>query len=118
MILQFRKFSKSIFAAIILGLVGLAMVLWLPSGQFSTLVSTDLVKVGDYTVTPQQLTRDLQRQLRSRREQTGEIIAQQDAIDAGLHNQLLDALTTQLSVLAYADKVGLGDKLDTPAKGL
>ncbi|HRP11764.1 MAG TPA: peptidylprolyl isomerase [Terricaulis sp.] len=107
MILQFRKFSKSIFAAIILGLVGLAMVLWLPSGQFSTLVSTDLVKVGDYTVTPQQLTRDLQRQLRSRREQTGEIIAQQDAIDAGLHNQLLDALTTQLSVLAYADKVGV-----------
>lgn len=107
MILQFRKFSKSIFAAIILGLVGLAMVLFLPSGQFSTIVATDLVKVGQYSVTPQQLTRDLQRELRTRREQQGQNITQQEAIDGGLHNQLLENLTTRLSLYAYADKIGV-----------
>jgi len=107
MILQFRKFSKSIFAAIILGLVGLAMVLWLPSGQFSTIAATDLVKVGDYAVTPQQLTRDLQRDLRARREQQGQVITQQEAIDGGLHNQILEGLSTRLSLYAYADKIGV-----------
>ncbi len=108
MILQFRKFSKSIFAAIILGLVGLAMVLWLPSGQFSTLTATDIVKVGRYTVTPQQLTRDLQGQLREMRETRGQIISQQEAVDAGFHQQVLDQTTTRLSLYAYADKIGVG----------
>lgn len=107
MILQFRKFSKSIFAAIILGLVGLAMVLFLPSGQFSTIVATDLVNVGKYSVTAAQLTRDLQRDLRTRRETQGQNITQQEAIDGGLHNQLLENLTTRLSLYAYADKVGV-----------
>lgn len=107
MILQFRKFSKSIFAAIILGLVGLAMVLWLPSGQFSAITSNDIAKVGNYTVTPFQLTRELQRNLRIRREQTGQSITQQEAIDAGLHNQILDQLINRLSFYAYADKIGV-----------
>lgn len=107
MILQFRKFSRSIFAAIILGLVGLAMVLFLPSGQFSTIVATDLVTVGQYKVTPRQLSRDLQRELRTRREQQGQNITQQEAIDGGLHNQLLENLVTRLSLYAFADKVGV-----------
>jgi peptidyl-prolyl cis-trans isomerase D len=107
MILQFRKFSRSIFAAIILGLVGLAMVLFLPSGQFSTIVATDLVNVGDYKVTPQQLSRELQRDLRIRRDQQGQVLTQQEAIDGGLHNQLLEGLVTRLSFYAYADKIGV-----------
>lgn len=108
MILQFRKFSKSIFAAIILGLVGLAMVLWLPSGQFSTLTATEVLKVGKYAVTPQQLTRDLQSQLRNLREERGQVITQQEAVDGGLHNQVLDQLATRLSLYAYADRIGVG----------
>ncbi|MCR6643305.1 MAG: SurA N-terminal domain-containing protein [Terricaulis sp.] len=107
MILQFRKFSKSIFAAVILGLVGLAMVLWLPSGQFSAITSNDIAKVGNYTVSPFQLTRELQRNLRMRREQTGQSITQQEAIDAGMHSQILDQLISRLSFYAYADKIGV-----------
>lgn len=107
MILQFRKFSKSIFAAVILGLVGLAMVLWLPSGQFSAITSTDIAKVGNYSVSPFQLTRELQRNLRMRREQTGQSITQQEAIDAGMHSQILDQLISRLSFYAYADKIGV-----------
>ncbi len=107
MILQFRKFSKSIFAAIILGLVGLAMVLFLPSGQFSAITSTDIAKVGQYSITPQQLTRELQRELRMRREQQGQTISQQDAIDGGLHNQMLETLITRHAFYAFADKIGV-----------
>lgn len=107
MILQFRKFSKSIFAAIILGLVGLAMVLFLPSGQFSTITSSDLAKVGQYSVSAQQLTRELQRELRMRREQQGQNISLQEAIDGGLHNQLLETLITRQSFYAFADKIGV-----------
>jgi peptidyl-prolyl cis-trans isomerase D len=107
MILQFRKFSKSFFAAIILGLVGLAMVLFLPSGQFSAITSTDLAKVGDYSITPRQVTRDLQRELRIRREQQGQNITQQEAIEAGLHNQILDGLITRHAFYAFADKIGV-----------
>lgn len=107
MILQFRKFSKSIFAAIILGLVGLAMVLFLPSGQFSAITSTDIAKVGQYSITPQQLARELQRELRMRREQQGQTISQQDAIDGGLHNQMLETLITRHAFYAFADKIGV-----------
>jgi peptidyl-prolyl cis-trans isomerase D len=107
MLLQFRKFSRSAIAAVILGLVGLAMVLFLPSGQFGGITATDVAKVGDYSVTPQQLARELQRDLRIRREQQGQNITQQEAIDAGLHNQILEGLITRLAFHAYADKIGV-----------
>ena len=107
MLLQFRKFSRGAIAAVILGLVGLAMVLFLPSGQFGSITATEIAKVGDYTVTPQQLSRELQRDLRIRREQQGQNITQQEAIDAGLHNQILEGLITRLAFQAYADKIGV-----------
>lgn len=106
MLLQFRKFSRGVIATGILILIGIAMVLFLPNGQFTLSGSRDLAHVGSYTVTPRELTREMQLTLRAQRAQ-GANISQQEAIDAGLHNRLLEGMIGRFSFYAYADRLGV-----------
>jgi peptidyl-prolyl cis-trans isomerase D len=107
MLLQFRKLTRGAIAAGILGLVGLATVLFLPSGaSFNVGPSNDLASVGRYSITPPQLSREMELTLRGQRAQ-GANVTTQEAIDAGLHTRLLEAMIARLSFYSYADKLGV-----------
>lgn len=107
MLLQFRKLTRGAVAAGILILLGVATVLFLPSGaSFNVGPSNDLASVGRYSVTPPQLTRELALTLRGQRAQ-GANVTQQEAIDQGLHTRLLEAMIARYSFYSYADKLGI-----------
>ncbi len=107
MLLQFRKFSRGGIAIIILLLVGGAMVLFLiPSGGLNFSPSASVATVSGQQITPSQLSRELELTLRSRRN-NGENISQQEAIEAGLHEQILDSMIARNAMFAFADKAGV-----------
>lgn len=107
MLLQFRKFSRGGIAIIILLLVGAAMVLFLiPNGGINFSPSASVASVSGQQITPAQLSRELELTLRSRRN-NGENISQQEAIEAGLHEQILTSMIARNAMFAFADKAGI-----------
>ncbi len=107
MLLQFRKLSRGGIAIIILVLVGGAMVLFLiPNGGINFSPSASVASVSGQQITPAQLSRELELTLRSRRN-NGDNISQQEAIEAGLHEQILNAMIARNAMFAYADKAGV-----------
>ncbi len=107
MLLQFRKFSRGGIAIIILLLVGGAMVLFLiPSGGLNFSPSQSVASVSGQQITPAQLSRELELTLRSRRN-NGENISQQEAIEAGLHEQILNSMVARKAMFAFADRNGV-----------
>lgn len=108
MLLQFRKMTRGAAATIILGLVGLAMVVFLvPNMDMGQLGgSAQLAEVSGRKITPAQLSRELDLTLRAQRN-NGEMVTQQEAVDAGLHRRLLDAMIGRNALSAYAEKLGV-----------
>jgi peptidyl-prolyl cis-trans isomerase D len=107
MLLQFRKLSRGFIATIILGLVGLAMVAFLiPQSGLTMPGSPNLVQVGSRTVTPAQLTRELELTLRGERA-NGRNVSREDAINAGLHLRLLEGIIGRRAFDNYAEKIGV-----------
>jgi len=107
MLLQFRKLTRGAIAAIILTLVGGAMVLFLiPSGGLDFSPSNSVATVEGREITTLELTRELELTLRARRN-NGENISQQEAVEQGLHERLLDSMIGRNALFAFADKVGV-----------
>ncbi|HYD87495.1 MAG TPA: SurA N-terminal domain-containing protein [Vitreimonas sp.] len=107
MLLQFRKLTRGAIAAIILGLVGIAMVLFLvPSGGLDFSPSNSVATVDGREITTAQLSRELELTLRARRS-AGDNISQQEAVEAGLHERLLESMIGRNALFAFAEKVGV-----------
>lgn len=107
MLLQFRNITKGWIATIIVGLVGLATVLFLiPQDGFNLVGDNSVAHVGNRSITPPQLTRELELTLRSERE-NGNNISQQDAVDQGIHLQLLERMINRVAMYVYGDKIGV-----------
>lgn len=107
MLLQFRNISRGFVASIIFGLVGLAMVAFLiPQNGISMPGSSNLAEVGGRKITPADLTRELELELRNQRSQ-GNTTSRQEAIDAGFHLRVLERLISRQAALAYTQKVGV-----------
>ncbi|MGH6949910.1 MAG: SurA N-terminal domain-containing protein [Vitreimonas sp.] len=108
MLLQFRKLTRGAIASIILGLVGLAMVIFLvPNTDLGQLGgSAHLAEVGGRKITPLQLSRELDLTLQAQRN-NGQMVTQQEAIDAGLHRRLLESMIGRNALYAYSRKLGV-----------
>lgn len=107
MLLQFRKFSRGGIAALILLLVGGAMVLFLiPNGGLNFSPTNAVASVAGRDITPQELSRELELTLRARRN-AGENISQAEAVEAGMHERLLESMIGRNALFAYADKAGV-----------
>jgi len=107
MLLQFRKLSRGAAAAIILGLVGLAMVLFLvPAGGINPSPTSTVATVDGREITPTQLSRELDLTLRAQRN-NGENITQEEAVASGLHTRLLESMVGRNALFAYAEKRGV-----------
>lgn len=107
MLLQFRSFSRGWIASIIVGLIGLAMVIFLiPQQGVSFGPNADIAKVGDRAIRAPELTRELQLTLRQQRAQ-GNNISQAEAVQAGYHLQLLEGMIGRYALYHYAEKLGV-----------
>ncbi|HET9230698.1 MAG TPA: SurA N-terminal domain-containing protein [Vitreimonas sp.] len=106
MLLQMRTFTRSWVAYLLLFVLTVAFAIWGINDVFRGVGSQDLARVGDRTIRPPQLTRELQLTLRQERNQ-GNNISQSDAIEAGLHLQLLERMIARYAMLEYAEKVGV-----------
>lgn len=107
MLLQFRNVTRGWIATIIIGLIGIATVLFLiPSDGLSAIGNNALATVGGRNITPPQLTRELELTLQGERA-NGQNVSQQEAIDAGLHLRLLEGMINRVAMYVYAEKLGV-----------
>jgi peptidyl-prolyl cis-trans isomerase D len=107
MLLQFRNISRGWIASVIVGLFGLATVLFLiPQNGISLGFSANLAKVGSRSIGALQLSRELELTLRAQRAQ-GQNLSQAEAIQQGAHLQLLEGMIGRFAMYEYADKLGV-----------
>ncbi|MCX7359887.1 MAG: SurA N-terminal domain-containing protein [Alphaproteobacteria bacterium] len=107
MLLQFRNITKGWIATIIVGLVGLATVLFLiPNSGLDLGGDNSLANVGGRSITKPQLDREIELTLRGERE-NGNNLSREDAIDQGIHRSLLERMINRVAMYVYADKIGV-----------
>lgn len=107
MLLQFRNITKGWIATIIVGLVGLATVLFLiPQDGLNLTGNNAVATVGGRNITPRELSREIELTLRGER-QNGNNLSEQDAIDQGIHRNLLERMINRVAMYVYADKIGV-----------
>jgi peptidyl-prolyl cis-trans isomerase D len=78
----------------------------IPGGGLQFNLSQNLAEVGGRSITPPQLSRELELTMRAQRAQ-GASVSQQEAIDAGFHRRLLEGMIGRTALYAYAEKLGV-----------
>jgi peptidyl-prolyl cis-trans isomerase D len=106
MLQTLRALTRGWVAYVLLFLLAVAFAIWGVNGVFSGAGTNDLATLGGRSVTPAQLTRELDLAVRNQRNQ-GQDVTRQDAIDAGFHSQLLDAIIGRTAMHNLADKLGV-----------
>jgi peptidyl-prolyl cis-trans isomerase D len=106
MLAQLRNLTRGWIAYALLFLLAVAFAMFGVNDVFNGVSGQNVAQVQGRSITPQQLTRELQNYLTQMRQQ-GQNMSQADAIEAGLHNRILDSLIARAAVEAYAEKVGV-----------
>lgn len=108
MLLQFRKLTRGAIATIILGLVGLAMVIFLvPNMDLGQLgAPSSLAEVGGRKVTQADLARELEAE-RLQQRADGRNVSLADLIEDGAHRAKLEELISRNVMYAYVEKLGV-----------
>jgi peptidyl-prolyl cis-trans isomerase D len=101
-----RTFTRSWIAYALLFVLTVAFAIWGINDVFQPTGSENVAKVGDRGIRPVQLSRELELTLRAQRNQ-GQNITQADAINEGVHLQLLDGMITRFALYDYADRIGV-----------
>jgi peptidyl-prolyl cis-trans isomerase D len=106
MLAQLRNMTRGWVAYVLLFLLTIAFAIWGINDVFNGVGSRDIATVGGGSVTPAQLSRELELTLRGQQQQ-GVNVTQQEAIDSGFHLRLLEGLIGRRATYAYATKVGV-----------
>ncbi len=111
MLTQMRSFTRSWVSYVLLFILAALFVLFLGNGQslLDTLQyqgANYVAKGNGFVITPPQLARELDLTLRSQRNQ-GQDISQAQAIEAGVHRQLLDGMVGRNAMRVYAERLGI-----------
>ncbi len=106
MLAQMRSFARSPLAYVLLFVLVIAFAIWGIQDVFSGVGGQDLVRVGDRTIRPPELSRELELTLRGQRAE-GQNITQTEAIEAGVHLQLLEGMIARYAMDEYAEKLGV-----------
>lgn len=112
MLTQMRTFTRGWIAYLLLFVLVIAFAIWGVNDVFSGVGSQHLAQVKGRSITPAMLSRELALTIQAERA-NGANISQQDAIDAGLHRQLLTSLIGRNSLYAYQEHINVnaGDTL-------
>ena len=106
MLAQLRNFSKSWIARGLILVIVVATAIW---GVENALQSTSfgaLAKVDGQSITPQQVSRELDLFLRGRNRES-QTMTRPQAIEAGMHNRLLELMISRRALQALADRLGV-----------
>jgi peptidyl-prolyl cis-trans isomerase D len=106
MLQNLRALTRGWIAYVLLFLLAVAFAIWGVNGVFSGTGTNDLATLGGRSISPSQLTRELDLAVQGQRNR-GQDVTRQDAIDAGFHVQLLDAIIGRTAMHNLADKLGL-----------
>jgi peptidyl-prolyl cis-trans isomerase D len=107
MLAQLRKSARNIISSLIIGVLVLAFAIWGVHDVFSGMSGASYVaKVGSETISPRQLSRELDLFLRGQRQQNHNV-TQQEAIAQGVHQRLLNSMMMRLAFTQYAEKLGV-----------
>ena len=106
MLTQVRGALKGAVAWFVIVLLILAFALWgVPSiSQFS---ATAAISVGDEQYSQQYVQREFTRAMQSRRAETGETMTTEEAVAAGLHEEVISTITTTSAIDQLAEKMRL-----------
>jgi peptidyl-prolyl cis-trans isomerase D len=108
MISMFRNFARSKWAAGLLVLVGISLlVTGAQMDIFGGLSGKHIVSAGSRSVDSQQFRSDFERLRTNLSEQTGRPVTLQDMVAENLHVRYLEEQTRQLGFLSWAHKVGI-----------
>lgn len=106
MLAQLRSLTRGWIAYILLFLLVIAFAIWGVNDVFSGVGSQNLAEVGGRKITPPMLARELELTLRAQRNQ-GNNLTQQEAIDAGYHERLLESMIGRAALQEYAQKINV-----------
>ncbi|MES2034981.1 MAG: SurA N-terminal domain-containing protein [Pseudomonadota bacterium] len=115
MLAGFRKFAKSPFAAILLGLLVVSFALFGISDIFTPKIGQDVIKVGSRTVSMDDFRRDFDNYKKGLEQQYGQPISPELAVQEGLDRRILEELALRESFAELMSKLGLhaSDKMLT-----
>ncbi len=106
MLAQLRNMTRGWVAYVLLFLLTIAFAIWGINDIFTGVGSRDLATIGGRSITPAQLTREINLVLEYQRNQ-GVSLTTQEAIDRGFHRQLLDEMINGAATYEYATKLGV-----------
>lgn len=109
MLTQIRNLTRGWVAGVIIGFLALALGIWGINDIFSGVGGDNVARVGSQAVSAQELSRDLDLALRQQQSQLqpGQApISRNQAIEGGLHLQVLNAILNRRAMHAYAEKLG------------
>ena len=106
MLAQLRNLTRGWIAYALLFLLAVAFAMFGVNDVFNGVSGQNVAQVQGRSITPQQLSRELGNYLTQMRQQ-GQNVSQAEAIEAGLHNRILESLIARAAVEAYAQKVGV-----------
>lgn len=106
MLTQMRTLTRGWIAYVLLFLLVIAFAIWGINDVFSGVGSQNLAEVAGRKIRPAELSRELEIELRNMRN-NGQNVTTQEAVDAGLHSQLLERMILRNALYAYADKLGV-----------
>src|SRR5690606_17049147 len=102
-----RKFAKSKWAFLLFGLLILSFGVFGFTDPFQGVMGGGFVKIEGRSIEQRDITRQVDQQLERMRQETGEVLSQRDAARRGITQQVLSSEVYRVSVLAYADKIGV-----------
>lgn len=102
-----RSFVKSKWALGLFALLIISFGVFGVTDPFSGVSGGGFVRAGERSLGARDVSRALDQEIRSIREQNGEVLSQSDAAKRGIPQAIVQELTQQLTALAYADRIGL-----------
>ena len=101
-----RGLLKSKLSGIVFGLIILSMAVWGVGDIFGGGLGNDVVKAGDRALTISAFDRKFENYLRNVRDQTGESMTRDEAVERGVVDQLYSLETSRIINLGFSDSIG------------
>lgn len=106
MLTQMRTFTRGWIAYLLLFILVIAFAIWGVNDVFSGIGQQSVARVDGRNITPQELNRELEIELRNLRA-AGQGGTKQEAIDAGFHLQVLDQMIARAALDGYARRLNV-----------
>jgi len=105
-----RSFTRSWIAYLLLFILTVAFAIWGIKDVFRNVGAANLVEIGRHSISPPQLSRELDLTLEGQRDQNPQqpTPTREEAIAQGLHLRILESMIARIALLSYGERLGVG----------